>query len=156
MQLLTPSIGLIFWTFIVFISVYMALKKLAWPFILGAIKERENNLAEAMETARMLKEQIAISKKEHEQFMDEAYRSKELMIREAKEAATQIVIKAREEARVKCEAVVDDALTAIQKQKNDALAEALLQVEDIALEASEKLLRRELNKEVAISELSKG
>lgn len=149
MQLLTPNIGLIFWTFIVFVSIYMALKKWAWPFILGPIKERESNLAEAMETARLLKEQIASSKKEHEQFMDEAYRSKELMIREAKEAATQIVIKAREEARVKCEAVLDEALTAIQKQKSNALAEALLHVESIALEASEKLLRRVVNNEAA-------
>ena len=148
MQLLTPDTGLIFWTLVVFISIYLALKKFVWPVILNTVKQREKDIAEAMETARQLKEQIAVSKKEHAQFMKQAYESKEAVMMEANEAAIKMIMIAKQEARQKCEGLVDSALQAIRKQKDDSLAEALLNVESLAMEASERLLHPKRAKEI--------
>ncbi|MFY7901179.1 MAG: hypothetical protein ACOVNY_13405 [Chitinophagaceae bacterium] len=41
MQLLTPGLGLIFWTFLAFVIVFLILKKFAWGPILSTLKERE-------------------------------------------------------------------------------------------------------------------
>ena len=40
MELVTPEIGLIFWTTIVFLLLLIVLKKYAWKPILAAVDER--------------------------------------------------------------------------------------------------------------------
>ena len=40
MDLITPSVGLIFWTAVVFIILLVLLRSLAWKPILSAVKER--------------------------------------------------------------------------------------------------------------------
>jgi len=43
MDLITPSIGLIFWTSIVFIILLVILRAVAWKPILSAVQEREKS-----------------------------------------------------------------------------------------------------------------
>ena len=47
MELVTPEIGLIFWTTIVFLILLIVLKKYAWKPILSAVDERNKNIEEA-------------------------------------------------------------------------------------------------------------
>jgi len=44
MDLVTPDVGLLFWTLVSFIILYLILRKFAWAPILGAVKEREDQL----------------------------------------------------------------------------------------------------------------
>src|SRR6266487_620763 len=43
------NFGLFFWTWIVFIALFFALKRYAWPWILKSVEERELLLAKARE-----------------------------------------------------------------------------------------------------------
>lgn len=147
MELLTPHIGLLFWTLIVFGLVYVALKKLVWPAILGTVKKRETDIAEAIAEAVKVKAEMALMKKENERLLAETRRQREAYIKEANATSLQIITAARSETNAKCKELVDDAIMAIQQQKALALKQALGQVDAIAAEASEKLLRRPLRKE---------
>ena len=59
MELIKPGIGLIFWMTISFIAVLFILGIFAWPMILKALKEREESIANALNSARKAKEEMA-------------------------------------------------------------------------------------------------
>ena len=48
MDLVTPDIGLIFWTTVSFAILYFILAKFAWKPILGAVNEREKSIKDAL------------------------------------------------------------------------------------------------------------
>jgi F-type H+-transporting ATPase subunit b len=50
-SLITPGIGLIFWTGVVFLLLFGILTKFAWKPILNAIKTREKNISDALASA---------------------------------------------------------------------------------------------------------
>ena len=52
--LLTPDLGLLFWTLISFLIVFFILAKFAWPIVKG-LKERERSIAESLATAEKSK-----------------------------------------------------------------------------------------------------
>ena len=49
MDLVTPDIGLIFWTTVSFAILYFILAKFAWKPILGAVNEREKSIKDALQ-----------------------------------------------------------------------------------------------------------
>ncbi len=52
MGLLSPDYGLVFWTLIAFILVFIILRKFAWKPILSSLKERETSIADSLATAQ--------------------------------------------------------------------------------------------------------
>ena len=48
MQLVTPGIGLMFWTVVIFILLLVILKKFAWKPILDAVDDRNKSIEEAL------------------------------------------------------------------------------------------------------------
>jgi len=55
MDLVTPDVGLLFWTFVSFAILYFLLKKFAWKPILGSVNEREQSIHEALLAAEKAK-----------------------------------------------------------------------------------------------------
>ncbi|HEY0067240.1 MAG TPA: F0F1 ATP synthase subunit B, partial [Flavisolibacter sp.] len=52
MRLLTPELGLLFWTLLAFIIVFLILRKFAWGPILSSLDKREQTIADSLETAQ--------------------------------------------------------------------------------------------------------
>ena len=59
MDLVTPGIGLLFWTTLVFIFLVVLLSKYAWKPILGAVKAREESIDNALKSAEKAREEMA-------------------------------------------------------------------------------------------------
>lgn len=150
MKLLTPDIGIIFWTLIVFSTLFFLLKKLAWRPILQALKERETGIAAALAEAQKMKAAMALMKSENESFWTLARQEREQMIREAKEIAIRLQWEAKDKARRECRQLLEDAFNAIEQEKRAVLAQAKLQVNGLAVEVSEKVLHRQLTDKSAI------
>jgi len=55
MDLVTPDVGLLFWTFCSFAILYFLLKKFAWKPILGSVNHREASIREALLAAENAK-----------------------------------------------------------------------------------------------------
>jgi F-type H+-transporting ATPase subunit b len=55
MKLLIPDPGLLIWTLLAFLVVFFILKTMAWPAIIKGLKEREQNIEEAIATAEKVK-----------------------------------------------------------------------------------------------------
>jgi F-type H+-transporting ATPase subunit b len=69
MRLLTPELGLLFWTLLAFLIVFFVLRKFAWKPILSSLDEREKNIAGSLETAERVKREMAQLKSENEELM---------------------------------------------------------------------------------------
>jgi F-type H+-transporting ATPase subunit b len=156
MDLLTPSLGLIFWTLIAFIIVFVILKKFAWKPILSSLNEREKNIADSLESAQRLKAEMAQLKSENEDLMAKAREERALMLKEARETKDRIVNESKEQAKAEASKIIAEAQQAIQAQKMAALTDVKNQVGKLVIEVTEKILRKELSSKEAQEAHIKG
>ena len=145
MDLVTPDIGLIFWTTISFAILYFILAKFAWKPILGAGTEREKSIKEALSAAEKAKEEMANLKADNEKILNEAKLQRESLLKEAREIKSKIIADAESEATEKANKLVESAKTAIENEKSVAMKELKNTVVDLSLDIAEKLLSKELD-----------
>ena len=145
MQLLTPDLGLLLWTFLAFLIVFFLLKKFAWPAIIKGLSDREQNIANSIASAEKIKLEMAELKNENEAFLVKAREERALLLKEAKETKDKLISEAREEAKLQAARIVADAQVTINHQKMAAITDLKNQVGRLVVEVSEKILRRELS-----------
>lgn len=145
MDLLTPSFGLIFWTLLAFIVVFLILKKFAWKPILNSLDEREKLISGSLETAERVKAEMAQMKSENEALLAKAREERSQMMKEARDTRDKIVNEAKDQAKAEASRIVAEAQQAIHQQKMAALTDVKNQVGNLVIEVAEKILRRELN-----------
>ena len=144
MGLLTPALGLLFWTLVAFLVVFFILKKYAWPAIIKGLHEREQGIAEALETAEKVKAEMAQLKNENEALLIKAREERSQMLKEARETRDKIVNEAKEQAKAEANKIMVETAAAINQQKMAAITDVKNQVGNLEIEVSEKVLRREL------------
>jgi F-type H+-transporting ATPase subunit b len=158
--LVSPGIGLMLWTLIVFgISMYV-LAKVAFPRIAEALDKRQQAIEDSIETSERVK-------KEAEQLLQE-YRER---LAEARGQADDIVARARKtgeahenevlaEAKAKREEMMEQTRRDIEAETRRAIQEIRKEVADLTVAATEKVTRKSLTEadqkrlvEEALSEL---
>ncbi|MBC7552708.1 MAG: F0F1 ATP synthase subunit B [Taibaiella sp.] len=159
MDLLTPELGLFFWTLIAFLAVFLILKKFAWKPILASLGEREKGIADSISAAERIKGEMTQLKSENEKLMVQAREERSVMLKEAKEMKDKIVNEAKEQAKAEANKIIIDAQLQIQQQKMAAMTEVKNEIGTLAIEVAEKILRKQLNsnegQEAYMSMLSK-
>ena len=144
MDLITPDVGLLFWTLVSFIILYLILRKFAWGPILGAVKEREESIKAALDAADNAKKEMENLKADNEKILNEAKTERETMLKEAREMKSKLISDAENEAKAKAKTMVEAAKTAIQNEKNSAMNELKNTVVDLSVGIAEKLISEEL------------
>ncbi|WP_413532861.1 F0F1 ATP synthase subunit B [Empedobacter brevis] len=144
MDLITPSVGLIFWTAVVFIILLVLLRSLAWKPILSAVKEREQSIEDALNAAKKAKEEMALLNAQNEKIMKEARAERDAILKEAREMKENIINEAKNSATVEANKLIENAKTAIQNEKASAMADIKNQVGQLSIEIAEKILTKEL------------
>jgi len=144
MDLITPDVGLLFWTLVSFIILYIILRKFAWGPILTAVKEREESIKAALDAADNAKKEMENLKADNEKILNEAKTERETMLKEAREMKSKLISDAENEAKAKAKTMVETAKTAIQNEKNSAMNELKNTVVDLSVGIAEKLISEEL------------
>ncbi len=144
MGLVTPGIGLIIWMTIAFLVVWIGLGKLAWPAILETIKQREENIANALQAADKARAEMAKLQSDNEQILKEARQERDNMLKDAKEIREKLIAEAETDAKAKAEKIVADARESIETEKTAAMAEIKGHVAALSIEIAEKILKNEL------------
>ena len=144
MDLLLPHLGLIVWTLLAFLVVLFILKKYAWAPILKGLNDRETNIAESIASAEKVKQEMAQLKGENEALLTAAREERATMIKEAKLTKDKMIADAKDEAKAQAAKIIADANESIQNSKRAAIIDIKNQVGKLAIEMSEKILRREL------------
>jgi len=145
MDLLTPELGLFFWTLVAFLAVFFILRKFAWGPILSSLSEREKGIADSIATAEKVKSEMTQLKSDNEKTMAEAREQRTIMLKEAKEIKDKIVNEAKEQAKVEANKIIIEAQQQIQQQKMAALTEVKNEIGKLAIDVAEKILRKQLN-----------
>lgn len=156
MKLLTPEFGLLVWTLLAFLLVFFILSKFAWPAILKGLRQREQIIADSLETAERVKQEMAQLKNENEALMAKAREERAVMLKEARETKDRIVNEAKEQAKVEANKVIAEAQQAINAQKMAALTDVKNEVGKLVIEVTEKVLRRQLGNPAAQEEYIKS
>lgn len=154
MDLLLPGEGLIIWQAVVFLALFFLLAKLAWKPILGSLKEREESIQQALDSAEQAKKEMASLKADNEKLLREAREERDKILKEAREAANRLHDQAQADAKKNADKLIDDAKAVIQTEKNAALRDVKAQVAAFSLEVAEKLIKKNLADDKAQKELA--
>ncbi len=142
--LVSPNLGLMIWTLLVFGITMYVLSKLAFPRIQEALDKRANAIRESIEQAEK-------TRKEADEVLQE-YRAR---LREAREQADEIVVRARkaaesakaqavEEGRDKREELLAAARRDIEAETRRSLERIRKEVADLTVLTTEKVTRKSL------------
>lgn len=145
MGLVTPDIGLLFWTGLIFLILLFILTKFVWKPILGAVEQREKNIQDSLDTAKKTKKEMERLKSQNENLLKEARVERDEMIKSAKETSDRMIADARTTAKEEADKIVVNAKAAFESEKQKAAEDLKSQVASIALEIAEKVLREELS-----------
>jgi len=145
MELITPHIGLIFWTGLVFVLLMIILTKFVWKPVLKAVNEREQKISDALELAEKTKTEMKALQAQNENLLKEARAERDAIVKDAKETATKMVEDAKAAAKSEANKIVAAAREAINADKAAAISELKTQVATFSIEIAEKIVRGELS-----------
>ncbi|WP_299202946.1 F0F1 ATP synthase subunit B [Brumimicrobium sp.] len=145
MDLITPDLGLIFWTGLTFIILMFILTKFIWKPIMAAVNKREENIQDALDMAKKTKAEMEKLQTQNANLLKEARVERDEMIKEAKLTSDRMIDSAKSKAVVEADKIVENARVAIEAEKNAAVAQLKNEVAGVALEIAEKILRQELS-----------
>ena len=144
MELVTPQIGLIFWTTLSFFILLFILKKVAWTPILGAVKEREVSIKDALASAENARNEMANLQADNQRILKEARAERDEMLKEARDIKATIVTDAKNAAKVEADAIISAAKALIENEKVAAITELKSSVGSLSVDIAEKVLKAEL------------
>lgn len=144
MGLVTPDYGLLVWMVLSFSVVLFVLGKYAWKPILKSLKDREESIESALQSAEHAKLEMQQLQADNEKFIDEAKAERDNLIKEAREVKDNIIKEAKVQATVEANKLIETARERIHTEKEMALTEIKNQVTLLSVQIAEKILKREL------------
>lgn len=145
MDLLTPSIGLIFWMTISFIVLLIILRKYAWKPILKALENRENSIQKSLDEAKNAREAMAKLTSQNEQILKEARIEREAILKEAREIKDKIINDAKDAATAESNKIIQSAKETINAERISAINQIKSEVADLSVDIAKKVLQKELS-----------
>jgi F-type H+-transporting ATPase subunit b len=158
--LVSPDIGLMIWTLLVFFLSMFILRKLAFPRIAEALDRRQRSIEESIESAERLKSDADQLVGEYRERLTEARAQADEIVARARKTGEQAQAEAAVEARRKHEEMLEHTRREIEVETQRAIQEIRAEVADMTVKATEKLTRKSLTEadqhrlvEEALSEL---
>lgn len=144
MGLVTPNPGTIFWMLIIFGITLFILRKFAWKPILNALKDRQESIATALNSAEQARKEMEELKADNEKIIAEARKERDVILKEAKEIKEKIVAEAKEKAGAEAQKSIELARQQIQNEKMAAINDIKKQVAELSVMIAEKVIKKEL------------
>lgn len=145
MELITPNLGLVFWTTVCFLLFWLIVGKLAFKPIANAIKQREQSIENALSSAEKAKNEMIQLQADNAVAVRKAQEEATLILKEARDLKASIEANAQAKAKEEATKIIAEARTEIEKQKQSAILEVKQEVSKLAIEIAEKVLDRELD-----------
>ena len=142
--LVTPDVGLMIWTLLVFfISMYI-LRKLAFPRIAEALDRRQRAIEESIESAERVKVEADQLIAEYRQRLTEARQQADEIVARARKTGEQAHADAVADARRKHDELLEQTRREIQIETQRAIQEIRAEVAEMTVRATEKVTRKAL------------
>jgi F-type H+-transporting ATPase subunit b len=145
--LITPNVGIMIWTLLLFgISMYV-LWKLAFPRISQALDRRQRAIEDSIDAADRTRKEADEILAEYRERLREARGQADEIIGRSRKAAEAHERTAKEEAQATRQQLMEQTRRDIEVETRRAIDEIRREVADLTVMATEKLTRKTLNEE---------
>ena len=129
--------------------------KYIWPPIMGAIEERQTQIADGLAAAERGQQSLDKARVDAARIIEEARKQATTILDQAHARSNEIVAEGKAEGAKEREKQVAAALAEVEQETNRAREELRGQVSAIAVASAEKILQREIDKKAHADILSK-
>jgi F-type H+-transporting ATPase subunit b len=143
--LVSPGLGLMIWTLIIFLFTMAVLKRLAFPPIQEALDKRARAVAENIEASERQRQEADELLQEYRARLQEAREQAEDILARSRKAGDAAKADATEEGRAKREELVSAAKRDIEAETRRSLEQIRKEVADLTVLATEKVTRKSLD-----------
>ncbi len=158
--LVSPDIGLMIWTLVVFILSMIVLRKLAFPRIAEALDKRQRAIEESIDSAERVRVEADQLIAEYRERLADARTQADEIVARARKTGEQAEAASIVAARQKHDELLEQTRREIQVETQRAIQEIRSEVADMTVRATEKVTRKSLTEadqhrlvEEALSEL---
>ncbi len=147
LNILEINPGLMFWTIVTFVILFLVLRKLAWKPILEALENRENTIKDSLEEAAKNREESQRLLAEHNKKLVEVGTETQKLLEEGRSLGEkmkrEILVRAKEEA----EDIITRGKHEIGLERDKAISEIRKNAVDISITAASKIIKKSLTEE---------
>ena len=145
--LVSPALGLMIWTLVLFGFTMWVLSKVALPRIGEALERRANAIRDSIEAAEKQRQEADQLLNEYRERLKEAREQAEDIVARARKAADAAAAEAVSEGKEKREELVAAARRDIETETRRSLERIRKEVADLTVLATEKVTRKALDSE---------
>ncbi len=156
MDLVTPGLGLFFWSGVTFLIVLAFLSVFVWRPIMSALRVREDFINDSLQSAEKAKTEMEKLQADNSKLLQEARLERDKILKEATEVANKIKEDAKEETAKISDKMLADAKASIESEKQAALGEVKVLVASLSIEIAEKVLKKNLSSDADQKQLVDG
>jgi F-type H+-transporting ATPase subunit b len=158
--LVSPNVGLMVWTLVVFGATAYILWKVAFPRISEALDRRQRAIEESIDHAERVRREADALLAEYRERLSDARGQADEIVARARRTAEAAEMETLAEARAKREEMMEQTRRDIEAETRRAIQEIRAEVADLTVLATEKVTRKALDSadqkrlvEEALSEL---
>ena len=144
---LEPSFGLMFWSGITFILLFILLMKFAWKPILAKVEEREKKIKGDVDGAEKARLDAEATLRKHEAKLAEAAQAARDTIEAARVRAEQTAAGIAATAKTEAEAILTRARAQIEADKQKAVQDIKTAVVELSMAITREVVKRTAGQE---------
>lgn len=145
--LITPNVGLMVWTLVLFVLSMILLWKLAFPRITEALDRRQHAIEESIDHADRVRREADEILAEYRERLQEARGQAEEIVSRARRTAEVHEREAQEDAKARRDQMMEQTRRDIESETRRAIQEIRREVADLTVMATEKVTRKTLTDE---------
>ena len=146
-QWFMPDTALFLWSVVTFLIVLGILRWKAWGPLMEALDTRSKQIEESLSKAEKVTADAEQQAAKNEEILNAARKEAQNIVAKARESGDKLKHKLEEDGKEQYNGMLENAKEQINAEKQKALSEIKTTVVDIALKASEKVIKRNLDNE---------
>jgi F-type H+-transporting ATPase subunit b len=143
--LVSPNVGLMIWTLVVFGLSMWLLSKYAWPRIAEALDKRQHAIEESIDSAERTRREADRLLAEYRERLSEARGQADEIVTRARRTGEAAEAEIVAEARAKREDMMEQTRREIEAETRRAIQQIRAEVADLTVAATEKVTRKSLD-----------
>jgi F-type H+-transporting ATPase subunit b len=145
--LISPNVGLMIWTLLLFVISMAILAKLAFPRISQALERRQHAIEDSIDAAEQTRREADQLLAEYRERLRQARGQAEDIVQRARQAAEVHARDAQTEAHARRDQMMEQTRREIEAETRRAIEEIRVEVADLTVTATEKVTRKVLTEQ---------
>jgi F-type H+-transporting ATPase subunit b len=145
--LVSPGLGLMIWTLVVFVITLLVLRRFAFPRIIEALDRRRRAIEDSIDHAEHTRREADALLQEYRERLTEARQQSEEIVARARKAADRTEDEARARAQQTGDEMIERARREIAAETRRSLSDIRKEVANLTVLATEKVARKTLDSE---------